>query len=81
LQDDIVKFVSEPASPPRLLEILEEGKGKAKSAAKSAKETTLLSSKTHWTKMTRRRFKTVPAAVKIQPPWTAQCSSHPGSSN
>jgi hypothetical protein len=25
-----VKFVSEPASPPRLVEILEEGKGKAK---------------------------------------------------
>jgi hypothetical protein len=30
LQDDIVKFVSEPALPPRLVEILEEGKGKAK---------------------------------------------------
>jgi hypothetical protein len=30
LQDDIVKFVSEPASPPRLVNILEEGKGKAK---------------------------------------------------
>jgi hypothetical protein len=30
LQDDIVKFVSEPASPPRLLKIPEEGKGKAK---------------------------------------------------
>jgi hypothetical protein len=30
LQDDIVKFVSEPASPPRLVEILDEGKGKAK---------------------------------------------------
>jgi hypothetical protein len=30
LQDDIVKFVSEPASPPRLVEIPEEGKGKAK---------------------------------------------------
>jgi hypothetical protein len=29
LQDDIVKFVSEPASPPRLVEIPEEGKGKA----------------------------------------------------
>jgi hypothetical protein len=28
--DDIVKFVSEPASPPQLVEILEEGKGKAK---------------------------------------------------
>jgi hypothetical protein len=30
LQEDIAKFVSEPASPPRLLEIPEEGKGKAK---------------------------------------------------
>jgi hypothetical protein len=30
LQDDIVKFVSEPASPPRLVEILDEGKSKAK---------------------------------------------------
>jgi hypothetical protein len=30
LQDDIVKFVFEPTSPPRLVDILEEGKGKAK---------------------------------------------------
>jgi hypothetical protein len=30
LQDEIVKFVSEPASPPRLVNITEEGKGKAK---------------------------------------------------
>jgi hypothetical protein len=30
LQDDIVKFVSEPASPPRLVNIPEEEKGKAK---------------------------------------------------
>jgi hypothetical protein len=30
LQDDIMKFVSEPASPPQLVEIPEEGKGKAK---------------------------------------------------
>jgi hypothetical protein len=30
LQDDIVKFVSEPASPLRLVNIPEEGKGKAK---------------------------------------------------
>jgi hypothetical protein len=30
LQDDIVKFVSEPASPPRLVNIPEEVKGKAK---------------------------------------------------
>jgi hypothetical protein len=30
LQDDIVKFISEPALPPRLVEIPDEGKGKAK---------------------------------------------------
>jgi hypothetical protein len=30
LQDEIVKFVSEPALPPRLVNIPEEGKGKAK---------------------------------------------------
>jgi hypothetical protein len=30
LQDDIVKFVSEPASPPQPVNIPEEGKGKAK---------------------------------------------------
>jgi hypothetical protein len=29
-QDDIVKFVSEPTLPPRLVDIPEEGKGKAK---------------------------------------------------
>jgi hypothetical protein len=34
LQDDIVKFVSEPASPPRLVNIPEEGKGKAKERRK-----------------------------------------------
>jgi hypothetical protein len=30
LQDDIAKFVSDPASPPRLVNIPEEGKGKAR---------------------------------------------------
>jgi hypothetical protein len=30
LQDNVVKFVSEPASPPRLVKIPDEGKGKAK---------------------------------------------------
>jgi hypothetical protein len=30
LQDDVVKFVSEPVSPPRLVEIPYEGKEKAK---------------------------------------------------
>jgi hypothetical protein len=30
LQDDVVKFVSKPASPPQLVEISDEGKGKTK---------------------------------------------------
>jgi hypothetical protein len=30
LQDDLVKFISEPASPPQLVEVPEEGKDKAK---------------------------------------------------
>jgi hypothetical protein len=30
LQDDFKKFVSEPSSPPQLVEVLEEGKAKAK---------------------------------------------------
>jgi hypothetical protein len=30
MRDDLTKFVSDPASPPRLVDILEEGKGKGK---------------------------------------------------
>jgi hypothetical protein len=55
LQDDILKFVSEPASPPRLVEIPEEGKGKAKERAKLAKVMTPSLLKTHRMKRTRRR--------------------------
>jgi hypothetical protein len=34
LQNDVVKFVSEPALPPSLVEIPNEGKGKAKERRK-----------------------------------------------
>jgi hypothetical protein len=34
LQDDVVKFVCEPVLPPRLVEIPDEGKGKAKESRK-----------------------------------------------
>jgi hypothetical protein len=34
LQDDLAKFVSEPASPPQLVEVPEEGKAKAKERRK-----------------------------------------------
>jgi hypothetical protein len=37
LQDDVVKFFSEPASPPRLVEIPDEGKGKAKERCEVSK--------------------------------------------
>jgi hypothetical protein len=30
MRDDLTKFVSDPASPPRLVDILEEGNGKGK---------------------------------------------------
>jgi hypothetical protein len=30
MQDDLMKFVSDPASPPRLVDVPEEGKGKGK---------------------------------------------------
>jgi hypothetical protein len=52
LQDDLKKFVSEPPPPPQEVEILEEGKTKAKERRGLAKETTQLS----WrTRPTRRR--------------------------
>jgi hypothetical protein len=57
LQDDIVKFVSEPASPPRLVNIPEEGKGKAKEHREAAKVMTPSSSKTRLTRKTRRHFR------------------------
>jgi hypothetical protein len=34
LQDDLVKFVSEPTSPPQLVEVPKEGKAKAKERCK-----------------------------------------------
>jgi hypothetical protein len=38
LQDDVVKFVSEPVSPPRLVEIPDEGKEKAKEGREVGEE-------------------------------------------
>jgi hypothetical protein len=36
----LVKFISEPASPPQLVEVPEEEKAKAKELARLVKETT-----------------------------------------
>jgi hypothetical protein len=55
LKDDLAKFVSEPASPPQLVEVPEEGKAKTKSGAKLARETTQLSLKTRPMRTTTRR--------------------------
>jgi hypothetical protein len=55
LQDDLKKFVSEPASPPQLVEVPEEGKAKAKEQAKLARETTRLSLKTCPMRRTMKR--------------------------
>jgi hypothetical protein len=38
LQDDLAKFVSEPASPPQLGEVPEEGKTKAKEWREAGEE-------------------------------------------
>jgi hypothetical protein len=38
LQDDLVKFFSEPASPPQLVEVPEEGKAKAKARREVGEE-------------------------------------------
>jgi hypothetical protein len=41
LSEDITKFVSDPTPPPQLVDIPEEGKGKAKERREVAKVTTL----------------------------------------
>jgi hypothetical protein len=38
MQDDLTKFVSDPASPPRLVDIPKEGKGKGKERREVGKE-------------------------------------------
>jgi hypothetical protein len=55
LQDDVKKFVSEPASPPQLVEVPEEGKAKAKERREVGEETTQLSWTTRPKRTTMRR--------------------------
>jgi hypothetical protein len=55
LQDDLKKFVSEPPSPPQLVEVPEKGKTKAWSGEKLAKEMTPLLWKTRPTRTTTKR--------------------------
>jgi hypothetical protein len=78
LQDDLKKFVSEPPLPPQLVEVPEEGKAKARSGGKWARETTPLLWKT---RLRGRRggdvARPLPAAVEVQPSWL---TSHPSRS-
>jgi hypothetical protein len=82
LQDDIVKFVSEPASPPRLVEIPEEGKGKAKECREVSEgdETVIVedTSDEDDEETLHERFQ---LRSRFSRPGLPQCSSHPRSSN
>jgi hypothetical protein len=51
----LVKFVSEPASPPQLVEFPEEGKAKAKERREVGEETTQLLSRTRPRRTAMRR--------------------------
>jgi hypothetical protein len=82
LQDDIVKFVSELVSPPRLVEIPDEGKGKAKECREVGEgDDTIVVEDTSEEDVEETLQEPLPAAVEIQPPWIAACPSHSGSAN
>jgi hypothetical protein len=55
MQDDLTKFVSDPASPPRLVDIPEEGKAKERREVGEGDDTSPL--KRRPTKRTGRRFR------------------------
>jgi hypothetical protein len=77
LQDDLTKFVSNLASPPRLVNIPEEGKGKGRSVVKSARVTTLSPLKIRLTRRTGRRCKSGPNVPLIDDPPTSLEASLP----
>jgi hypothetical protein len=81
LQDDIVKFVCELASPPRLVNIPEEEKGKAKERREVGEGDDTVT-RGHIRRGRRGDASgAVPVAVEVQPPWTAQCTPCPRSSD
>jgi hypothetical protein len=79
LQDDLVKFVSEPASPPQLVEVPEEGKAKAKERREVGEGDDRVVIEDTFEEDDDEE--TLPAMVEIQPPWIAACSSRSGSAD
>jgi hypothetical protein len=80
LQDNLKKFVSEPPPPPQEVEILEEGKTKAKERREVGEgdDTVVVED----IRRGRRRGDAagpIPAAVEVQPSWLAACASCSGS--
>jgi hypothetical protein len=69
LQGDIVKFVSEPASPPRLVEIPDEGKGKVKERCEVGEGDDIVV------------VEDTSDEDDGETPWTAACPSRSGSAN
>jgi hypothetical protein len=71
LQDDLKKFVSEPQPPPQEVEILEEGKTKAKER-REVRRRGRHSSRGGYVRRGRRRGDAAGpllAAVEVQPSW------------
>jgi hypothetical protein len=83
LQDDIVKFVSKPASPPRLVNIPKEGKGKAKERREVGEgDDTVIVEDTSDEEDEETLQERIQLRSKFsQPPWTAQRAPHQGSTN
>jgi hypothetical protein len=81
LQDDLAKFVSEPASPPQLVEVPDEGRAKAKERREVGEgdDTVVVedtSEEDDDEEKLQERFQ-----VKVQPPWIASYSSRSGSAD
>jgi hypothetical protein len=77
LQDELTKFVSDPVSPPRLVDIPEEGKGKGKECSEVGEGDDTVTIKDTFDEedeeMLQERFQLL---VQVHPSWTAQCASH-----
>jgi hypothetical protein len=82
LQDDLAKFVSEPASPLQLVEVPEEGRAKAKERREVGEgDNTVVVEDTSEEDNNEETTGALPAAVEIQPPWIAAYSSRSGSAD
>jgi hypothetical protein len=66
LQDDIAKLISDLVSPPQLVNILEEGKGKAKEHREVGEGDDTFTIEDTSNEDDRE-------TLQVQPSWTAQC--------